>query len=153
MNNARLISADNSSNGSFNEKDLIELAATLGLSYEIEYNAPVWYSENKSYIVQAWVKFKGLKSKRYAVFITGKNSHTKRFPLEAALIYRKAFRGKEDLLPKDVKCIRDEAASYVVKNILRGCIIKVSETRHIMVQPSSSIEELKLKMAVAGGNA
>lgn len=147
-----LISVDSSSNGGFNEKDLIELAAMLGLSYEIEYNAPVAYSENKSYTVQAWVKFKGLKSKRYAVFMTGKNSHTKRFPLEVALIYRKAFRGKEDLLPKDVKYIRDEAASYVVENILRGCVVKVSETRHIIVQPSSSVEELKLKIAIAGGN-
>lgn len=148
-----LISADSNSNGGFNEKDLIELAAMLGLSYEIEYDTPVTYSENKSYTVSAWVKFKGLKSKRYAVFVTGKNIHTKRFSLEVALIYRKAFGDKEDLLPKDVKHIRDEAASYVVENILRGCVVKVSETRHIMVQPSSSIEELKLKIAVAGGNA
>ena len=147
-----LISADSSSNGGFNEKDLIELAATLGLSYEIEYDTPVVYSENKSYTVRAWVKLKGLKSKRYAVFVTGKNSHTKRFPLEVALIYRKAFGGKEGLLPKDVKRIKDESASYVVENILRGCVVKVSETRRIMVQPSSSVEELKLKMAVAGGN-
>lgn len=147
-----LISIDNSSNGGFSEKDLIELAAALGLSYEIEYDAPVAYIENKSYTVSAWVKLKGLKSKRYAVFVTGKNSHTKRFPLEVSLIYRKAFRGKEDLLPKDVKRIRDAAASYVVENILRGCVVKASETRHIMVQPSSSVEELKLKMAVAGGN-
>ena len=147
-----LISADSSSNGDFNEKDLIELAATLGLSYEIEYDAPVAYSENKSYTVRAWVKLKGLKSKRYAVFVTGKNSHTKRFSLEVSLIYRKAFGGKEDLLPKDVKRIRDEAASHVVENILHGCVVKASETRRIMVQPSSSVEELKLKMAVAGGN-
>lgn len=147
-----LISADSSSNGGFNEKDLIELAATLGLSYEIEYDVPVAYSENKLYTARAWVKLKGLKSKRYAVFVTGKNIHTKRFSLEVALIYREAFRGKEDLLLKDVNRIRDEAASYVVKNILRGCIVKVSETKHIMIQPSSSIEELKLKMAVTGGN-
>lgn len=145
------ISADSRSNSGFNEKDLTELAAALGLSYEIEYSAPVAYSENRSYTVSAWVKLKGLKSKRYAVFI-GKTSHTKRFPLEVALIYRKAFGGKGDLLPKDVKHIRDEAAAYVVENILRGCIVKVSKTRHIMVQPSSSVEELKLKMAVAGGN-
>ena len=147
-----LVSADNRSSSGFNEKDLIELAATLGLSYEIEYDAPVTYSENKSYTVRAWVKLKGLKSKRYAVFVTGKNSHTKRFPLEVALIYRKPFGGREDLLPKDVKRIRDEAAAYVVENILRGCVVKASETRHIMVQPSSSVEELKLKMVVAGGN-
>jgi len=146
-----LVSADSSSNGGFNEKDLIELAATLGLSYEIEYDAPAVYSENKSHIVRAWVKFKGLKSKRYAVFVTGKNSHTKRFPLEVALIYRKPFGGREDLLPKDVKRVRDEAASYVVENILRGCIVKVSETRRIRVPLSSSVEEMKLKMAVSGG--
>lgn len=144
------ISADSRSNSGFNEKDLIGLAAALGLSYEIEYDAPVAYSENRPYTVSAWVKLKGLKSKRYAVFMTGENSHTKRFSL--ALICRKAFRSKEDLLPKDVKYIRDGAAAYVVENILLGCIVKVSETRHIMVQPSSSVEELKLKMAVAGGS-
>jgi len=144
------ISADSRSNSGFNEKDLIELAAALGLSYEIEYDMPVAYSENRSYTVSAWVKLKGLKSKRYAVFMTDENNHTKRFPL--SLICRKAFRGKEDLLPKDVKYIRDGAAAYVVENILHGCTVKVSETRRIVVQPSSSVEELKLKMAVAGGS-
>lgn len=69
-----LISADSRFNDSFNEKDLIELAAALGLSYEIEYVVPAAYIT-----VMAWVKFKGLKSKRYAVFITDRNSHTKRF--------------------------------------------------------------------------
>lgn len=145
-----LISADSCSNSSFNEKDLIELAVMLGLSYEIEYEAPVAHSENKSCTVMAWVKLKGLKSKRYAVFVAGKNSHTKRFSSEVVFIYRKP--GSEGLLPKDVKRIRDEAAAHVVENILRGCVVKASKTRHITVQPSSSVEELKLKMAVAGGN-
>lgn len=146
------ISADSCSNSSFNEKDLTELAAALGLSYEIEYSAPAAYSENRSYVVSAWVKLKGLKSKRYAVFVTGKNSHTKRFPLEAELVCRKAFGGKEGLLPKDVKRVRDEAAASALKRILSGCRVKISNTRRIEVPSASSVEELKLKMAVAGGS-
>ena len=63
--------------------------------------------------------------------------------------YRKS--DSDGLSPKDVKRIRDEAAAYAFENILRGCVIKVSETRHIIVPSSSSVEELKLKMAVAGG--
>lgn len=141
-----LISADSRFNDSFNEKDLIELAAALGLSYEIEYVLPAAYIT-----VMAWVKFKGLKSKRYAVFITDQNSHTKRFSREVVFGYRKS--DSDGLSPKDVKRIRDEAAAYAFENILRGCIVKVSETRHIIVPPSSSVEELKLKMAVAGGKA
>ena len=140
------ISPDSRFNNSFNEKDLIELAAALGLSYEIEYIVPAAYIT-----VMAWVKFKGLKSKRYAVFITDRNSHTKRFSREVVFGYRKSDR--DGLSPKDIKSIRDEAAAYAFENILRGCVVKVSETRHIIVPPSSSVEELKLKMAVAGGKA
>ena len=146
-----LISADSRFNGGFSEKDLIELAAALGLSYKIEYIARAAYIGNKSFAVMAWVKLKGLKSKRYAVFITDRNSHTKRFSCEVALGYRKP--DSDGLSPKDIKRIRDEAAAYTLENILRGCVVKVSETRHIIVPSSSSVEELKLRMAVTGGKA
>ena len=140
------ILADSCFNDGFNEKDLAELAAALGLSYEIEYIVPAAYIT-----VMAWVKFKGLKSKRYAVFITDQNSHTKRFSRGVVFGYRKSDR--DGFSPKDVKRIRDEAAAYAFENILRGCVVKVSETRHIIVPSSSSVEELKLKMAVTGGKA
>lgn len=135
----------------FGEEDLAELAAVLGLSYEIEYNSASAYIENRSCTVVAWVKFKGLKSKRCAVFVAGENIHTKRFPLDISFFYRKAL-GEDGLSPQDVRWIRDEAAVAALKKILFGCRVKVSNTRRVEVPPASSVEELKLKMAVAGGN-
>lgn len=136
----------------YGEDDLASLAAALGLSYEIEHDVRNSYAENRSSSVRAQVKLKGLKSKRYAVFVTGKNVHTKRFSLEVVLAYRNAAGRGEGLSPKDVRRVRDEAAAFVVENILRGCVVKASETRRMRVPPSSSVEEMKLKMAVAGGN-
>ena len=52
----------------FTEKDLAGLAAELGLSYEINYGQVSVHPENKSCTVMVWVKMKGLRSKRYAVF-------------------------------------------------------------------------------------
>lgn len=57
----------------FTEKDLAGLAAELGLSYEINYNQVSVNLENKSCIVGVWVKMKGLRSKRYAVFAYGES--------------------------------------------------------------------------------
>ena len=145
-------SEDDFKDRDFGEDDLAELAAVLGLSYEIEYNGASAYIENKSCTVAAWVKFKGLKSKRYAVFMTGKNSHTKRFALDVTFMNKKSFGRGCGLSPRDVRRVRDEAAACVVKSVLFGCRVKISNTRHVEVPRSSSVEELKLKMAVAGGS-
>ena len=55
----------------FTEKDLAGLAAEIGLSYEINYNQVSAHLENKSCTVRVWVKMKGMRSKRYAVFAYG----------------------------------------------------------------------------------
>ena len=137
----------------FDERDLAEMAAALGMSYEIEYDVPASKCENKSYHIRASVKMKGLQSKRYAVFrIYNHIDHTKRINVELELLYRKPLDCKDALLPKDVRRIRDEAASAAVTAIMQGCSVKISKTRRIVVPPASSIEEFKLKMAVAGGN-
>ena len=57
----------------FTEKDLAGLAEELGLSYELNYGKVSVHSENKSCTVMIWVKMKGLRSKRYAVFAYGES--------------------------------------------------------------------------------
>ena len=146
--------SDSGSGGeAFCEKDLAALSAALGMSYEIEYNVPRTRSENRSYHVQASVKMKGERSKRYAVFITRTpytyGNHTKRITLEIAMLYRKPFDCEDSLLPKDVRRVRDSVSDAAVKAVLGGCVIKASKTRHIEVPRSSCVEELALKMAVA----
>lgn len=136
----------------FGEKDLAKLASSLGMSYEIGYDVST-LGENKSYTVRAWVRLKGLKSKRCAVFVSTGNAHVKRFTMEVALLYRKPFDSKEALLPEDDRRVKDEAAAYALKNILRGCSVKISKTRHVRIPQASSVEEFMLKSAVAGGNA
>lgn len=134
----------------FTEKDLAELAAELGLSYEINYNQASVYLENKSCTVRAWVKMKGLGSKRYAVFAYGEGQqHTKRHCFEIALPYRKLPNGNS-LSSKAVRLVRDHAADFMVMRILVGCSIKISNTRHVVIPPSGSIEEMKIKLAVSG---
>jgi len=139
--------------GVFTEKDLAELAAELGLSYEIDYDWSCTRLENKSCTVKAWVKMKGLKSKRYAVFAYGGGRlHTKRHYLEIVLLDRARIDGNGSLSPEDVKRVRDHAADFMVKRILVGCSVKISKTRRAAVPPAGSVEELRLKLAVRGGH-
>lgn len=134
----------------FTEKDLARLAAELGLSYEINYNQVSVHLENKSCTVRAWVKMKGLRSKRYAVFAYSEGQqHTKRHCFEIVLSYGKLSDG-DSLLPKAVRLVRDHAADFMVRRILTGCLVKISNTRHVVIPPSGSIEEMKLKLAVSG---
>lgn len=134
----------------FTEKDLTGLAVELGLSYEINYNQVPVHLENKSCTVRVWVKMKGLKSKRYAVFAYGEGQpHTKRHCFEIVLPYGKLSDG-DSLLPKAVRLVRDHTADFMVRHILTGCLVKISNTRHIVIPPSGSIEEMKLKLAVSG---
>lgn len=136
----------------FTEKDLSELAAALGLSYEIDYNWTSAHPENMSYTVSAWIKMKGLRSKRYAVFAYGGDQlHTKRHCLEIVLPYGLRL-DDVSLSSKAVRLVRDRAADFMVRRILIGCSVKISNTRRIVVPPSGSIEEFRLKLVVAGGN-
>ena len=134
----------------FTEKDLAGLAAELGLSYEINYDQVSVHLENKSRTVKVWVKMKGLRSKRYAVFAYGEGQqHTKRHCFEIALQYGKLFDG-DSLSPEAVRLVRDHAADFMVRRILTGCSVKISNTRHVVMPPSGSVEEMKLKLAVSG---
>lgn len=134
----------------FTEKDLAGLAAELGLSYEINYDQVSVHLENKSRTVKVWVKMKGLRSKRYAVFAYGEGQqHTKRHCFEIALPYGKLFDG-DSLSPEAVRLVRDHAADFMVRRILIGCSVKISNTRHVVMPPSGSVEEMKLKLAVSG---
>lgn len=98
----------------------------------------------------AWVKMKGLRSKRYAVFVYGEGQqHTKRHCFEIVLPYGK-LPDRDLLSPKAVRLVRDHAADFMIRRILIGCSIKISNTRHVVIPPSSSIEEMKIKLAVSG---
>lgn len=134
----------------FTEKDLAGLAAEFGLSYEINYDRVSVHLENKSHTVRAWVKMKGLRSKWYAVFAYDEGQqHTKRHCFEIVLPYGKLPDG--DLFsPKVAGLVRDHAADFMVRRILTGCLVKISNTRHAVIPPSGSIEEMKLKLAVSG---
>lgn len=136
----------------FTEKDLAGLAAELGLSYEINYGQASVHLENRSCTVGAWVKMKGLRSKRYAVFAYGGGQlHTKRHCFEIVLPCGK-LPGGDSLSPKAVRLVRDRAADFMIGRILIGCSVKISNTRHVVIPPSGSVEEMKLKMAVSGGS-
>ena len=136
----------------FTEKDLAGLAAELGLSYEINYDLTFMRQRNKSRTVSAWIKMKGLRSKRYAVFAYGGGQpHTKRNYLEVVLLDRTRIDdGKGSLSPEDVRRVRDHVSDYAMKSILAGCSVKISKTRHVIVPPAGSVEELKLKLVVYG---
>ena len=134
----------------FTEKDLAGLAAELGLSYEINYDQVSVHLENKSRTVKVWVKMKGLRSKRYAVFAYGEGQqHTKRHCFEIALPYGKLF-DVDSLSPEAVRLVRDHAADFMVRRIMTGCSVKISNTRHVVMPPSGSVEEMKLKLVVSG---
>ena len=134
----------------FTEEDLAGLAAELGLSYEINYYLVPVRLENKSRTVRAWVKMKGLRSKRYAVFAYDEGQHhTKRHCFEIVLPYGKLSDG-DSLSPEAVRLVRDHAADFMVRRILTGCSVKISNTRHVVMPPSGSVEEMKLKLAVSG---
>lgn len=140
------------SDGVFTEKDLAGLAAELGLLYEINYDWTCTRLENKSCTVKAWIKMKGLKSKRYAVFAYGGGRpHTKRHYLDVVLLDRTWIKDNGSLSPEDVRRVRDHAADFMVKRILVGCSVKVSKTRRVAVPSAGSVEELRLKLAVRGG--
>ena len=134
----------------FTEKDLAGLAEEIGLSYELNYGKVSVHPENKSCTVMIWVKMKGLRSKRYAVFVYGESQqHTKRHCFEIVFPYGKLPDG-DSLSPKAVRLVRDHAADFMVRRILTGCSVKISNTRHVVIPPSGSIEEMKIKLAVSG---
>lgn len=56
----------------------------------------------------------------------------------------------DSLSPETVRLVRDNAVDFMVRRILTGCSIKISNTRHVVIPPSGSIEEMKLKLAVSG---
>ena len=93
---------------------------------------------------------KGFRSKRYAVFGYGANRHSKRISLELVLLYRKPVGRTDELLQQDVRRLRDETAAHAVKSILYGCSVKISNRRRVKIPRSSSIGELKLRLAAAG---
>lgn len=98
----------------------------------------------------AWVKMKGLRSKRYAVFAYGEGQqHTKRHCFEIVLPYEK-LPDRDLLSPKVARLVRDHAADFMVRRILIGCSVKISNTRHVVIPQSGSVEEMKIKLAVSG---
>lgn len=135
----------------FGEKDLSRLAEALGLSYEIGFNSPktVLASWPSNWTLYGYVKFKGPRSKRCAVFIYEKNSHVRRFSSEVVILDRKSFYSEKELTADELSRVRNEIASDAVARILKGCTVKVSKTRKITVPGSSCVDELILRLAVA----
>ena len=124
------------------EESLKKLAEALEASYELVVD-PATSNNGSAY---SYVKFKGLRSKRYAVLsrtmLDGSTNHAKRFTYN---LLTPAMTGEE------MAAAREEAANLMLNILLSGkWTVKLSKTRRVRLPPASSVEELLLKMAVAG---
>lgn len=127
------------------EETLKAVAEALDATYELVVD-PATSASGAAY---SHVKFRGARSKRYAVLIRkkfdGRSNHSKSFTYSLCT---------PALTREEMAAAREETAAMALESLLSGnCIIKLSKTRHVRLPAASSADELRLRLAVAGGRA